>query len=389
MSEELKVFLKRLWPLYLIVIVIPGLSYLAWYLWPSSTLDLVIIDKTVPNSTYREHNGLFYVLNYQKFIKSSGESYLTDQDYFGFVPNEKADFGSVRGIPASGNELTEWVSRKDLIYLTDTYGVYTENFKDIESGEKSKRIYGGLDAKDVELLTEAKQQEKTIIGEYNSMASPTPKFYRSSFENIMGLKWTGWIARYYEELDTLVNKELPSWLIDNYTEQHGPWQLKGDGMIFVNESGEIQVLNAVEDYQNKTPLIRTPKLNKPQFNLPEVVPYPDWFDIVLIERDYEVISYFDLNPTGTGLEKLRKMGLPRFFPAAVTKKNGKGNLYYFSGDFSDFDGELGSPRFKGISFLWRGFYVVADYRDKQGFFWNYYLPLISQILDREKSLKSE
>ncbi|MFC3414654.1 hypothetical protein [Algoriphagus hitonicola] len=386
MSEELKVFLKNLWPLYVIVLVIPGLSYGAWHIWPEKQLEIVVIDKTVPNTEYREHQGLFFTLNYYKYTQNDGSPYEKSSDYFGFVPNGQDDFGTVREMPGEASEeIQNWVASKDLIYLADTYGVYTRNFMDFKSGDLSQKVYGGLDAKDLEVLTEAKSQEKTIIAEYNSMASPTPRFYRSSFENLMGLKWTGWIARYFEELDTLVNDELPDWLIQNYTEQHGPWNLKGDGMIFVNESGEIQVFNAGLDYLNKTPLIRTPRLNKGGFNLPDVVPYPDWFDIVLIERDYEVISYFDLNPTDEGLSKLREMGLPRFFPAAVSKKNGAGYMYYFSGDFSDFDGEVGSPKFKGISYLWRGFYVVADYRDRQGFFWNYYMPLISQVLEREES----
>ena len=66
-------------------------------------------------------------------------------------------------------------------------------------------------------------------------------------------------------------------------------------------------LETVEDYLNKIPLIRSQKRNPLAENLPDIVPYPDWFDVVLIERDYQVISYYDINPTAEGLEKLRNL----------------------------------------------------------------------------------
>jgi hypothetical protein len=123
-------------------------------------------------------------------------------------------------------------------------------------------------------------------------------------------------------------------------------------------------------------------VNKHGFRLPEVVPYPDWFDVVMIERDYQVISYYDIAPTVEGLQRLRSMGLPRFFPAAVVRKMGKGSQYYFAGDYSDIQGNFGFPNFFGLPILWRGLYVASDYSDRQGFFWNYYHPLIAQILEK-------
>jgi hypothetical protein len=155
----------------------------------------------------------------------------------------------------------------------------------------------------------------------------------------------------------------------------------GPGLIFIHEDGNIEGMTFEVDYLNRIPLIRSQKRNPLAENLPDIVPYPDWFDVVLIERDYQVISYYDINPTSEGLEKLRNMGLPRFFPAAVAKPNGKGNMYYLAGDFSDLRTNLGSSRFEGLPFLWRGLHLVTDYTDRESFFWNYYYPLTSKILE--------
>ena len=101
---------------------------------------------------------------------------------------------------------------------------------------------------------------------------------------------------------------------------------------------------------------------------------------MLIERDYQVISYFDIDPSEEGKAKLRDMGLPRYFPAAVIKEMEGGQYYYLSGDFSDMQNSIGSSRFRGLPKLWRGLHVVTDYTDRESFYWNYFYPLLSQIL---------
>jgi hypothetical protein len=93
-----------------------------------------------------------------------------------------------------------------------------------------------------------------------------------------------------------------------------------------------------------------------------------------------VISYYDLAPTDAGIVKLSELGLPRYFPAVVMKKNGEGKLYYFSGDFADNPVSGSSYNFYGIEKLWRMFLHSEDYSQRNSFFWNYYYPLMGSIL---------
>jgi hypothetical protein len=386
MKEELKLFFYRLWPLYLLLIGVPLLSFLVWYFTPNKDFQVLILDKTVRDQTYQEHHGIFWVLNHLKYQKKDGSMYRSDQDYLGFFPNGKPDYGVSKDLKGqSEDKLRTLVKSQDLIYVADTYGVYESDFSEEDQDEFSKKIYGGLDVAEIQMLRIAKEEGKVVIAEYNTMASPTPKQIRTEFENLMGVKWTGWIGRYFDELDTLATEDLPRWMIRQYREQHGAWDLAGPGLIFVKDTGEIEALLFETDYQNKIPVIRSQKVNKHGIRLPELVPYPDWFDVVLIERDYQVISYYDINPTVKGMERLRSMGLPRFFPAAVFRKLTKGSQYYFAGDFSDMRGNLGSPQFKGLPILWRGLHVVADYTDRKSFFWNYYYPLLDQIFESTPS----
>ncbi|SDA44705.1 hypothetical protein SAMN03080617_00511 [Algoriphagus alkaliphilus] len=385
MKEELKGFLIRLWPLFLLFVGLPLFSFAIWHLLPGKKLDILVINKTVINQSYQEHAGLFWSLNHLKYKKSDGEFYQIDKDYLGFFPTGKQDFGMSKDLKGkSQDEIRALVRQQDLLYIADTYGVYEGDFSNRQNVQITKKIYGGLDYADLQMLRIAKEEGKVVVAEYNSIASPTPKAIRTEFENLMGIKWTGWIGRYFDELDTLVNGDIPGWMIRQYERQHEIWNLSGPGLIFIKESGEIEAFVHTRDYENKIPLIRTQKINKHGFKLPEVVPYPDWFDVVMIERDYQVISYYDIAPTSQGLQRMRSMGLPRFFPAAIVRNFEKGSQFYFSGDFSDIRGDFGSHRFYGMPTLWRGLYVASDYTDRQSFFWNYYLPLVTQVLDKSK-----
>ncbi|WP_339880701.1 hypothetical protein [uncultured Algoriphagus sp.] len=390
LTEESKIVLKRVLPFFLILIFIPLISYLIWIIYPSRKMDIVVVDKTVPNGRYQEHQSIFWALEYLKFQKREGEFYRDNKDYLGFFPDGSPSFGTFNGAgQLSDSEILEKATNLDVLYYADTYGVYEDDFTKVNSEEISEKIYGGLNRGDINLLREAAAQHKTIIAEFNTMASPTSEGIRSEFENLMGLKWTGWIARYFDEMDTTINHDIPKWFINQYVEQHNNfWVPPGPGLAFVHQDGSLEVFSNNLDYRGATPKIRTQRINQHGFKLPEVVPYPDWFDIVLIERDYQVISYYDIDPTDEGKEKLRAMGLPRYFPAAVVRDVGKGQYYYFAGDFSDMQSTLGSPRFKGLPKLWRGFHLVSDYTDRKSFYWNYFYPLLSQILDRTYSEKT-
>jgi hypothetical protein len=319
-----------------------------------------------------------------KFRNSAGEFYQKDKDYLGFYPDTTASFGTFKDLEQlTEKQIVKKANDLDILFYSDTYGVFENDFNKENAEEFSKKIYGGLNRGDINLLREVAAQSKTIIAEFNTMASPTPVGIRTEFENLMGLKWTGWIGRYFDQMDTTINENIPNWFINQYLAQHeNSWVPAGPGIVFVHENGRVEIFSNEVDYFGEIPKIRTQRLNKHGFKLPEVVPYPDWFDVVLIERDYQVISYYDIDPSEIGKEKLREMGLPRFFPAAVVKDVGKGQYYYFSGDFSDMKNSMGSPRFQGVPSLWRGLHIVTNFNDRESFYWYYYYPLLSQALTK-------
>lgn len=65
-----------------------------WKLKPEKDLNVLILDKTVPNSTYREHKGFVWVLNNTKYFKD-GKPYSVENDYKGFEPKSNQKYSIV------------------------------------------------------------------------------------------------------------------------------------------------------------------------------------------------------------------------------------------------------------------------------------------------------
>ena len=99
--------------LLLVAALAPGV---AWRLAVPRPLGVVILDKTVPDTTYRGHRAVVWLLNHLKLVHPGSHApYDVAGDYVGFVPLTSRAW-SVRPFPKplGGNRV---------VYIADTYGV--------------------------------------------------------------------------------------------------------------------------------------------------------------------------------------------------------------------------------------------------------------------------
>lgn len=119
--------------------------------------------------------------------------------------------------------------------------------------------------------------------------------------------------------------------------------------------------------------------------LPEKIKYAFWFDVIQPNRaiNTQVASFqMDVNQNGQAL--LKANGLSAVFPAVLMHKETDYRFYYFSGDFCDNPVSLSSSYFKGIgAFKWL-FYDTSNPMERSSFFWNFYRPMMTNILDQER-----
>ncbi|MBS1501222.1 MAG: hypothetical protein JST32_04120 [Bacteroidetes bacterium] len=373
------------------LIIFPLVMFLVWVFTPKTKLVAAIVDKTSLDESGQEHISLTWVLNHYRYTKTPDEGYSVGHDYFGFFPKDDEKF-RLKGLERfSSDQLRQLSDDADLAYYTDTYGVYKNDWYTAkgETGQKGL-LYGGLSSQDVEFLQDMKNRHKLIITEFNTIGSPTNADNRNKFEKMFGMHWTGWTARFFDSFDTLKNKELPAWLVTNYKKEHAQkWPFHKAGLAFVNDAGNVVILEDSTHLTNPVPRIITFKYGQKELSLPENMKYPFWFDIITPSLSVNhAVSLFDLNLNTNGAAELKKNGIPTMFPAITMHKGADYQFYYFSGDFCDNPIGMTSSYFRGISFFRWMFYNSDDPAERKSFFWTFYRPMITRILKDEATGKN-
>lgn len=374
----------------ILLVLIPLVMWLTWLAAPKTKLVAVIIDKTVMTPAGQEHISLNWVLNYERYTKTPTKAYLGSRDYFGFFPLDNNEY-QVKGLERfSSNQLLQMSEDADMIYITDTYGIYNQEWYPGDPN-RTGMLYGGLSSNDLEMLKLMKEKNKLIITEYNTIGSPTAIENRKEFENLFKLKWTGWSARYFDDLNIKTNPEIPHWLITNYKKSHNnQWPFKSSGIAFINKNNDVLILEKGVHLTKPLPYIFSNTLAQESLSLPEKIKYPFWFDIMIPNENVnEIISTFRIQANDAGLEELKKFGLSNEFPAVTRHLGEDYNFYYFSGDFSDNPVNLKSSYFKGIGFFKGFFYNDHNPVERASFFWKFYRPLVTNILKEDLSRQNQ
>jgi hypothetical protein len=356
----------------------------AWYLWPKRKLVIAIVDKTVLTTKGQEHISLNWVLNQEKFSKSGNQLYNRTEDYYGFFPGKDEAY-ELKGLERFNTDQLEQLSRDlDAVYLTDTYGIYkNEWFKKGDAKERSGIIYGGMSQQDLALLQLARDKHKLIITEFNCLGSPTDTAVSKGFEKTFGMTWSGWIGRYFDSFDTTKNKELPRWLIDNYKKQHkGSWPFTENGIALVHADARIVILENYTHLRNPLPHIYASEEGRAHYGMIDRMKYSFWFDIIRADASInKVLASYYIHVNDTGKAELQRNRIPASFPAVLAHVGDDYRFFYFSGDFCDNPVELGSSHFKNIRFLKWFMYNTSDPQERKSFFWELYRPLVTTILE--------
>lgn len=367
--------------LLIFFLLLPLWMWIGWLLQSAKPLNLLILDKTVPTHNRQEHRALAWVLTRQKFQKTGDGLYDINRDYFGFFPlkNEKYRIHDLE--PFDSTAIDSLSQHYQAAYFTDTYGVYTnEWYLHRNLTERSQLIYGGTSRKDLLLLQRMKARGKLILMEFNSIGSPTSGFVRRGVEKLFHFKWSGWTGRYFDTLDTLKNPELPRWVVLLYKQQHGNlWPFSGSGIVFVHQNQTIEILEEETDLVGKLPMIYRNKPLAASYGLPEKIPFAYWFDIISTDDSNKVLARYRIDVTARGDSLLRRHGIPTDWPAVIAH-TGRYRFFYFAGDFCDNPIGLTMAHLRGIEYF-RGLLYSRDPLDRSRFFWHFYRPLVTRVLN--------
>lgn len=171
-----------------------------------------------------------------------------------------------------------------------------------------------MKAWEVDAARSALDQGIPVIAEFNTLGSPTAAEPRARMEELLGVRWTRWIGRFFADLGN--TEEVPRWMRDNYErEWNRPWLFTGPGYVLLQDDTHCEVLRVGDESKRIGLTINRAEPVDPLLQRArDKVPYPYWFDIVEAAPGTEVLAWFDWQLTGEGEARLADRGLPTRFP---------------------------------------------------------------------------
>jgi hypothetical protein len=372
-------------PLLIIVIILvvilayPAYSFIKWAFQEKKPLNILVLNKTVPALDRVTHRSLFWILNNERFVdKEKKNSYSYRKDYYGFFPLKPIREYQHKMRDYRLTELIDLAESYDAIYFADTYGVfYNDWYQTVNRTRRTRKIRGGMNNNDQLLISEMQRRDKLVVLEYNSFNYPTADLERYKTEEMLGIKSTGWTAKYFHSLDTVSEPNFPIWMTGMYRKfSRKAWTFKGPGVVFVKDR-EIVVLEEGTHLTNKFPQVMTSDENASRYGIAPKVSFSQWFEVI-DPRETEVISSFQLETTPLGDSLLTMNFLGSVFPAVVVDK-AKHLTYYFAGDFATNDINYITSYMGNHALIKHTFYAEKDMNDPRRFFWLYYKPLVNTI----------
>ncbi|WP_370456010.1 hypothetical protein [Planomicrobium sp. YIM 101495] len=370
-----------------VLAIISFIFILPWIIWQfqgSTTLDVGILDKTVPTENYREHHGLTWILNHGKYEQEDGSIYRKETDYYGFHSDEEQD----------SYEVTEISSSKasyDLLYVADTYGVYEEDLSWTEGtmGDSAPElVYGGTTMEDWESITSHVDRGADMVVEFNAFSSPTAPEVREEMTEYLGLEWTGWSGRYFGKLE-LESDLVPDWIVARYEQSGNTWQFEGEGFVLVHDLEEKIVVLSEEQGDVGSLGIRLVfnETGNERFELTGSPAFHYWFDINLPTDASTTLADYDWDLTDQGAAALEENGIPRSFPAIVHSQKAAADVYYFAGDFVDISKMPAVHQYSGYANVlsWLSS-LIPD--SETAFYWKTYVPVMQHILEQAEEKRN-
>ncbi|HKL66249.1 MAG TPA: hypothetical protein VJ877_00045, partial [Bacteroidales bacterium] len=181
------------------------------------------------------------------------------------------------------------------------------------------------------------------------------------------------------------------WVVDLYKKKtREEWSFTEAGVVLLKGENEILVLEEGTHLENALPFIVSNEETVEKYGVAPRVAFDKKFNIIEA-RDNRVISNFELNTTDEGEMLLDKHFLTNEFPAVIANQ-GDLRTAYFSGDFATSNIPPWTASFGSLNIFKRFLYNEADPNDTRRFFWLYYRPILTGILNDyylEKELELE
>lgn len=354
-----------------------------WGQRPYVDFGIQVLDYTVPFDNYREHAGLLWLLSHRKIRPphvphdadpDKGEPWDLALDYVGYRPTDRAhpqrfspiDFGHT-----------------DMIYITDTYGVYKDDLEHIDSRtahmDYTPLVFGGLSEADVQTLSDFVAKGGQLLAEFNTFCDPTGDDSRRHLERVFGVQWTEWVGRVFA--DPYDTGDVPHWLPREFEHQYPGRELPhAPILLLIARDGTLELFEGPSLDEVAPRVEMTPEGRRRYPDAAGDAPYYFWFGIVKAQPETLVHAKLKF-PALPGLaELLERIGAGLEPPALTVNTYEAGRGIYLVGDFADLDFDPGP--YTSVDALRDGLRRLgpAGGISTAPVFWRFYAPVMDQLL---------
>lgn len=375
-------YMRRIHLLIIVIIIIVS-YFVSWHLIPVRELPFLVVDKTVPETDYREHRVIFWLAKHWRIAGETGEFLQAEKDYLGYHPEtdrrENLTSGDLDGIR--------------LLYLADTYGIYNyeEGLEEYEEKlpheEQPVTLdFGGFNLKETEVIEDfARRDNAMLVGEHNIFAYPTYTEPEASekLQDLFGVKYEGWLLRYFPHLD-----EVAFWIKQLYTRMYGKeWDFDGPGIVIIREDvplfgwQEDLLIFQAEDFTGAWPTVHN--MEHPLTDGAACqVPYLYWMEILNPVSGADVLTYYELPFKEESVSGLERRGLSTRIPAMVHyQPKNEGTRIYFAGDFADQLRPILPAGLTGSASIQRFLTYLPGLPVEYRFCFRWYAPVLNNIME--------
>lgn len=349
-------------------------AFLAWRNIPWRAQRVQLVDYTVPYASGREHRGAAWLLNHEKYQPSSGTYWSAVGTHVGYDPMDREHPRTVASLDL---RQTDW------ILVTDSYGVYVDDLKDIvnEQAHKdfSQKIFGGLSLADAEAIRGHLERGRHTLLEFNSLEEPTDPAARTMLEGLFGVHWTGWTGRTF--LDLRDTTDVPRWLPRLFKEQYGDVPMPRTPVLaLVHRDGRLLLVPDPVSTRVSPELAMTAAGAQAIPGTNGGADYYYWFPVLDLAPGTELLAELEF-PDTPRMDSVRALaGVPRRIPLLTRRIVDGSHRIYLAADLSDTDFDPGAFRFAGLARLHRALKVDPRIYNSQMAYWQFYFPAVSQLL---------
>ena len=278
--------------------------------------------------------------------------------------------------PAGSTRLEGQHKEVDILYVADTYGVYRNDLasgSDVRRGRPGPLIFGGLTAESLRVIDEVIARRRSVVFEFDSVLAPTSDKVRTRIEQLIGLRFTGWAGRFIPNLHDA--EDAPYWLADRYRQQYGRSLPRGSALLLVHRHGSVHLFSGSRfDVAPKVFLTGAGRNAVPGAR--NNVSYYSWFAIMEPLDDNAVDVWAELR-----FHRAVRAAIPQL-PArivAATKRR-TSRAYFFAGDFSDVNFELGNYGRIGLIKQRAAATFARPRSDASSVYWGIFVPMVRAVV---------